>query len=83
MSVQLPQSGQLYLPEPPNKIKESSPDLYEYMQKTRKELTRNANGIFDNTNALANAINAGTSGAFTVTSGGTITVVNGIVTSIA
>lgn len=82
MSVQLPQSGQLYLPEPPAKVKTDSPDLYEYMQKTRKELTRNANGIFDNTNALANAINSGTSGTFVVTSGSSIVVVNGIITSV-
>ncbi len=83
MSVNLPQSGAVFLPNIPKTVKDVSPELYEYLKRLESAVTKNLRGQFNNSNNLAVAINSGTSGTFNVASGGHITVVNGVVSAVS
>lgn len=82
MAITLPQGDVIFLPQVPLEIKQVSTPLYDYVQANRNKLSEAFKGQFANSFTIATAFNAGTSGSFAITSGSTITVVNGIITNV-
>lgn len=82
MGVDLANSEQAFMPETPETLKSVSEDLYEYLERMKRFLDQMSDGTFNNDTLLANAINSGTSGTFAITSGSSIVVTSGIVTSV-
>lgn len=80
MSITLPSEGALQLPEVPASIAKSNKELYEYLKMAQRVTVSSVRGAFNNTFTVATAVNSGVSGTFVISSGGSITVVNGIVT---
>ena len=79
MGIELPQSGSIFVPEVPKEFQQSNPALFDWMQKTKRELERVVDEAFNNTFIVSTAMNSGTSGTFTLSSGGSIVVTSGIV----
>lgn len=80
MSITLPKSGSIYLPQVPNM---RDKQIQDYLQKLRNSIQNHFTGYFANDSALASVINSGTSGTFTISSGGSIVVSNGAVVSVS
>lgn len=82
MGITLPQGDAISVPEVPQSIKVKYPEVYDYLVRLRtmqQEISRNH---FSNTFVVAAAINSGTSGTFTISSGGSIVVTSGIVITV-
>ena len=82
MSIELPQSESPYLPKIPVSVQKDTPELFDFLEKLRSRVEDIQNGLFDNDRMIANAVNSGTSGTFTISSGGSIVVTSGIVISV-
>jgi len=82
MALELPHSGKVNLPEVPVEIRQQMPSLYEWMQRVKREVELGFDKNFSNTVLIATAMNQGTSGTFVISSGGSIIVTSGIVTTI-
>ena len=83
MSIELPRPGALNIPAVPTEESlRNMRHLKEYLETMRRVLVLSAQGLFDNDLALATAINSGTSGTFTISSGGSIVVTSGIVITV-
>ncbi len=80
MSINLPQSGSIFLPKVPKTIED--PEVVSYLNDLRNALSDGLRGLFDNSFIIATAINLGISGTFTVSSGGSIVVTSGIVINV-
>ncbi len=81
MGLTLPNAGNISLPEVPAQIQKENVVLYEFLQKLRKEVASAVQGQFSNSLLVANTI-SGTSGTFTISSGGSIIVTSGIVITV-
>lgn len=81
MSIQLPNSGVVFLPQVPKELK-SNHELYDYLVQLDGVLTKALRAQFNNSNILVVAVNSGTTGTFTLSSGGSIVVTNGIVVTV-
>lgn len=82
MGIDLPSGGNIFLPEVPKGLEETSPEVFKWMKSVRKELIRQVNEMFSNDLHISTAINSGTSGTFTISSGGSIVVTSGIVINV-
>lgn len=82
MAVELPSAGEISAPEVPPHIKQNDARLYEYLQSLKRQMEELSRGLFDNTLAITTAINSGTSGTFTLSSGGSIIITSGIVITV-
>lgn len=82
MTIELSQ-GNVFFPEVPPGLQKTSPDLYEFLQSLKKQLGGMSQASLSNERKLADAINLGTSGTFTVSSGSQILVTSGIVTGVS
>ena len=82
MGIELPRSGSVFLPEVPQTVRDETPALYNWAQGLRRAVQRALNDQFANSIAIATAINSGTSGTFTISSGGSIVVTSGIVITV-
>lgn len=78
MSLDLP-SGNVFVPEVPDSIRTKDSVLYEYLQKLKRSVENVTRGNFSNSMYITAAINSGTSGTFTLSSGGSIIITSGIV----
>lgn len=83
MSIDLPQTGTVFLPTIPSEIKKLSPQLNEYLIKLNSALKNLTNGHFNNDLNITTVISSGTSGTFAIASGGHILVTSGIVTAVS
>ena len=82
MGIELPQPANVFFPEVPRSLEQTNPDLYNYLQRLNKTLETSLRGYFDNDELTATTINSGTSGTFTMSSGGSIVVTSGIVINV-
>ena len=82
MAINLPQPGNIFIPEVPDSVRKVSPELFDWAQKTRRVLQDGLKGAFANSFHISTAINSGTSGTFTISSGGSIIVTSGIVINV-
>lgn len=82
MALNIPESGIIFLPAVPEKIKKADPDLYSYLLNTKREVERVIGNLFANADNVVGAINSGTSGTFTISSGGSIIITSGIVITV-
>lgn len=78
MGLELPK-GNIFVPEVPDSIKAKDTDLYSYLQKLKRSVEDLSQGGFTNSMYISTAINSGTSGTFTLSSGGSIIITSGIV----
>ena len=69
MGVELPNPGNVFIPEVPESIKEQSPELFNWAQSVRKELTKAVQDMFSNDLLVATTINLGVSGTFAIVTG--------------
>lgn len=81
MAVELPTPRHVILPQVPSDL-DNTRALYDYLKKLTYVLGQIQQGLFDNDLTMADAINSGTSGTFTISSGGSIIVTSGIVTTV-
>lgn len=81
--IELPQSGNVFLPIIPKSLRTTNKELYDYLYKLDAKLTTLFSGQFNNANNIVVAINSGTSGTFNVASGGHIVVTSGVVISVS
>lgn len=81
--INLPNSGNIQLPQVPDSVRSVSADLYDYLSKMRISIQQLGQGQFSNSLIMATAINSGTSGTFVVASGGHIAITSGIVISVS
>lgn len=82
MSINLPSEGDVQFPEVPRSVQQMDRELYEFLKTQQRVMQFAVRGAFDNSLTVATAINSGVSGTFVISSGGSIVVVNGIVTSV-
>jgi hypothetical protein len=82
MGITLPQGESQPVPEVPSVIRDKSPEVYAYLQRLRLYMQDNVRNQFSNTFTVATAMNLGTSGTFTISSGGSIIVTSGIVITV-
>jgi hypothetical protein len=82
MGIEMPHAGESLLPPVPDKLRNSDPELYRFLQIMKSHLDRQGSGLFRNDVAIANVINSGTSGTFTISSGGSLIVTSGIVLTV-
>lgn len=80
MGIDLVKSGNVFLPEVPSTIKD--PAVIDYLRSLRGALSNQVQGLFSNDLLLADALNQGTSGTFTISSGGSIIVTSGVVVTV-
>ena len=78
MSIELPNARNIFVPIIPQDI-EDARLLKEYLKKIKYSIEEGYTKAFDNSAAIANVINTGTSGTFKSSAGATITVANGLV----
>lgn len=81
MGLQLPNTP-VFIPEVPVSVRQTSQELFDYLQRMRLAVAQNNSGAFANAFLIATAINSGTSGTLLIKSGGHILVTSGIVTSV-
>lgn len=79
MTIEMPHARGVFLPRPPSDL---DPKMQEYLRQLITALERQLPGHFDNAYLIAQALNSGTSGAFTINSGGNIVVTSGVVISV-
>lgn len=79
MGITLPQGDVVTMPEVPIGIKAKYPEVYDYLIRLRNHTQEIVRGQFSNTFTVATAVNSGTSGTFTLSSGGSIVITSGIV----
>ena len=82
MGINLPWSGNNYIPKPSLDIARENPMLYAYLMDLKRALEDIGRGAFANTFTVSTAINSGTSGTFVISSGGSIVVTSGIVLTV-
>ena len=81
MGINIGQASNIHLPDVPKNIGDEKV-LYEYMQKFRREIMDAFVGLGGNDQIVFNAVNSGTSGTFTLSSGGSIIITSGIVITV-
>lgn len=81
--INFPQSSQTFFPGVPESLKDSNPELFDYLTRMQLMLQQQLQGQFSNDAILQGVINKGTSGTFAIASGGHILVTSGIVTSVS
>lgn len=82
MGITLPNSGDESLSQVPTSLSSNNKVVYEYLQSLRQDIAQLKRNLFENDLTLANAVNLGTSGTFTISSGGSIIVTSGIVITV-
>lgn len=82
MGIELPNAGNVFIPAVPEKLREVSPELFEWVQDFKRAVERGIQDQFSNNLNIATVINSGTSGTFTISSGGSIVVTSGIVITV-
>jgi hypothetical protein len=82
MGVELPKSGVIFLPAVPPEAAQENPELFRWAQDMRRSIKESIEGLFQNDSVLATALNSGTSGTFTISSGGSIVVTSGVVITV-
>lgn len=82
MGIELPRPSSVFLPNVPDELRTQSPELYDWAQRTKRNLEGAVNDMFANISTIATAINSGTSGTFIISSGGSIIVTSGIVITV-
>ena len=82
MGLELPQAGRVFIPEVPSRIERDNPELANYLRSIRRAIQNGLQGFFSNDDLMTTAINSGTSGTFTISSGGSIIVSSGIVVTV-
>jgi len=83
MSIGLPNAAGSRVPSVPPPGQLANPHtMHEYLQRLTRELERVSNALFDNDKIIVGAINSGTSGTFTISSGGSIIVTSGLVITV-
>ena len=80
MGVNLPNSGEGSLPDVPRDLKDKQ--LAQYLASLKRQIEQKFREQFSNTLVVANALNVGTSGVFTISSGGSIIITSGIVVTV-
>lgn len=80
MAINLPKTGTAFFPQVPEGIQD--PMVANYLQDLRRSMVDMVRGMFSNSFTIATAINSGTSGTFTLSSGGSIIVTSGIVITV-
>lgn len=83
MSVELPQSGAVFLPIIPTSLRNTNKELYDYLYKLDSVIASLSRGHFNNASNIVEALSSGTSGSFVVASGGHILVTSGVVTAVS
>jgi hypothetical protein len=82
MGIDLPNPRAVFLPEVPSELAQLSPELFNWAKSMRTQTQKAIEGAFDNALHTTTAINSGTSGTFTLSSGGSIVVTSGIVINV-
>ena len=82
MGLELPNPGNAFIPEVPSEVRKQSPELFDWAQRLRIAVQESVQGQFNNSLHIATAIDSGTSGTFTISSGGSIVVTSGIVINV-
>lgn len=80
MSIDLPEAGQVFLPEVPDGVDVGTKNFLEALRKNMIQVTQ---GLFHNDRNIADVVDSGTSGTFVASGGNTITVTNGIITGLS
>ena len=80
MSIDLPNSRVTFIPQVPQDIQDAS--VKTYLGRLKVELEGIHKKAFDNADAIRSVINTGTSGTFVDSDGNTITVTDGLITSL-
>jgi hypothetical protein len=79
MGIVLGNPGYLALPPVPTNLHKDNPELYTFLEALRRNLSQSAQGLFHNDRLVVDAMNSGTSGTFTLSSGGSIIITSGVV----
>lgn len=82
MGINLSRAREVFLPKVPSSLQESNKELYDFLATLRLTLSQVSTGLFDNDTLITDAVNSGTSGTFTLSSGGSIVVTSGIVVTV-
>lgn len=82
MGITLPNAGNISMPNVPVSIAVKDPALAEYLQSLRRSIETSINDQFSNSLVIANVVNSGTSGTFTISSGGSIIITSGVVITV-
>ena len=83
MGIELPNSGNVFLPAVPSEDRLSDPRvLREAILDVYRHLEELGHALFTNDLHIATAINLGISGTFAISSGGSILVTSGIVINV-
>lgn len=80
MAIELPNSGAVFIPQVPKDIPDR--ETREYLERLRRAINDSLRDLFSNDTVIQDAINSGTSGTFTISSGGSIVVTSGVVISV-
>lgn len=82
MSLELPKSGDVFIPEVPSSLQKDNKEMYNFLVQLKRTLEPTLRGLFANDSLIADAVNLGVSGSFVISSGGHIVVTSGIVTAV-
>lgn len=82
MAIEITNPTGNILPSVPESLRAENPTLYQYLNDLRRALQRSLTSQFNNSLNLTTAINSGTSGTFTISSGGSIIVTSGVVITV-
>lgn len=82
MGINLPNPGNVFIPEIPPGIAARDPALADYLRSFKRSVEDAIRDQFSNNLHIATAINSGTSGTFVISSGGSIIVTSGIVITV-
>ena len=82
MSLELPNPGEVFIPDVPASLAKVSPEFVSYMERFKVAVEMAIRDQFTNSLFIATAINSGISGTFTISSGGSIIVTSGIVINV-
>lgn len=82
MALELPNPGDVFIPDVPASLTKVSPEFVAYMERFKTAVEMSIRDQFTNSLYIATAISLGVSGTFTISSGGSIVVTSGIVINV-